>query len=1415
MPDTIKDFDTVLVPMQLEAFVLNPAVCGSGAEGDDTTRIAPITQPNYTFLRLDKYMLQKDVQNHADLHNTAPAIVNPRLYDLGSRDDEGQPKALRHRHGVYIHWILPRFYRSGTSAGSTVSKQRRREERLRRGLHAAPGDVEEDGSNDTPDFVQPPTRWIVIRKIEVDSIQPADAKLAFQDKEYEAWVVDSDHIWSLDQIPLDMDLQTDFAPFVKGHAGSDINIGEQAEVFIGRKTPLADWSETPNPSVDPPNLSLLQSGNQLFADFQMHNTNVFSVLDNFEYGAGDKDGPKYLSYAKASYYVLGWHWKDDVDPLWTSGKTIAHGASLANLFMTLQGADPTDSWMEKISQLHLMCHGAMYDVTWDHENKPKDVPADRYNARLRDQELAAVSVGTTPMDAIISYCTARKDHPGIPGDIAKLEESILAIDSLLYARDDGVEDQRQAKDTIYNWSFTRSPGGERYYFSGNDNDGKSDNQPMVPEREAILALRDLNQTKKLLDACRFAMTQYRWDMFSLWWKFVSDAGNDGTDPTAPSFLQKAKDLSEHISRLKDRMDELQHKIDLMLDPPIAIHGTNFLATAKPASMPAYCRANNPTVLIGGIESGWPTDYLNRVSVRAPYQVIPSSAALPESLNKVLTLFTKLPPLLKPHAIDLATEFYALRPGGGDSGTAPETRFYPQFHDKAIDPETQIERWRDQWSERQPWFPLFVEWEIEYDHIPFEYWNLDEHTARLSANVLSRYGITVKPRDGKEALPLWDDLKISQGDKGPDTRILSGRSLILPQPSFSLEAKVVQLFDNTPKDILDKYLTEDDRNDLRANMRKLSYLSSPLSGLFDGLVTQAEGSHVKPENKFVGPEGEISEAMVEAVIETAGLTKTNLEMIMGNSALTPYAAQQDFATDKWNPFKPVTHGQFRFRKLNVIDKFGQALMAIDQKPRVDGPPPIYPCISDFYEPQTIEVDGKLYANTVIKDEAKQCEFLQLPPQINQNARLNADFVKRIADDPPDMREGLDESANGATWRPATEWENPIWGWVITNYADFGIQLFLPDGTFYREVRFGGPLGALDAPKWLPFAPSTDPPTPETRQLDALAKELNDPSYLEGFWYMITTAQSKLAAAPTSYASFLNAIVGKPLALVNMGWSLELESQPLQTQTTKSPLTAPERLLTKPDDDDDESPYYKFQIRFGDREAEYDGLVGYFDTTTPESDELNLSKVKTFFAPEEGEKKPLERLNTTNYPLFTPFWEAPFPTRAPYDNENLIVKPAAFDDRRNARMSVFGAIIDPFTPVQAYSSFLPPVSLTLPHWSWQSAMNTMTAFFHAGPLTIPLNDVPEYHEKELLTSKNARDMPLRNLPLPSLGPGDWSFFQPYAQPSEEEDPQPKFNPFGIEKTGNLTKPGLQKGPYTAIEGFLQLRNPIMMPKPKQTA
>ncbi|KAF5857639.1 hypothetical protein ETB97_005494 [Aspergillus alliaceus] len=365
------------------------------------------------------------------------------------------------------------------------------------------------------------------------------------------------------------------------------------------------------------------------------------------------------------------------------------------------------------------------------------------------------------------------------------------------------------------------------------------------------------------------------------------------------------------------------------------------------------------------------------------------------------------------------------------------------------------------------------------HVPFEYWSLDEHKARLSHGSLIRYGIDVP--GGK---PLYEELGDGDVDKH-DVRVLSGRALILPQPSFSLAAKVKQLFDDTSPSTLDKYSPESRRKELLDGIKTLLYLSSPLSGLTDGLLTPSQESHIKPESKTIGPEGE--------------------HTIMNNSALTLFGSLARFIDPVHCPFKPVTHGQFRFRKLDIIDRFGQALVSIDPQPRIEGPPPLYPNISHFYDPQLVE--GKEEPNTVIKSPPWHCEFLQLPPQINQDARLNASFVIRTSDDPdpPTIKDPL-------YWRPTTEWEMPIWGWIVANYADYGIQLLLPNGTFYRE-------------------------------------------YLEGFWKMITVAPDRLPPAPTVYAQHLNSIVGKPLALVNMGRSLEVAGLHLLNQSTNAKVANP--------------------------------------------------------------------------------------------------------------------------------------------------------------------------------------------------------------------------------------------------------------------
>ena len=144
-----------------------------------------------------------------------------------------------------------------------------------------------------------------------------------------------------------------------------------------------------------------------------------------------------------------------------------------------------------------------------------------------------------------------------------------------------------------------------------------------------------------------------------------------------------------------------------------------------------------------------------------------------------------------------------------------------------------------------------------------------------------------------------------------------------------------------------------------------------------------------------------------------------------------------------PFKGVTHGQMAFRKLAIVDKFGQAIALPSTKPRlrrdVGDTEAIHPCLSDFLSPSTLPPDpssnlpyGNL--NTVfkepdlVKDKNPSCRFMQLTPSINQDARLNAAFVARKKN-----------KAGKLTWQETTDYDQPagpVWGVYIDPFLRAG-------------------------------------------------------------------------------------------------------------------------------------------------------------------------------------------------------------------------------------------------------------------------------------------------------------------------------------------------------------------------------------------
>ena len=120
-------------------------------------------------------------------------------------------------------------------------------------------------------------------------------------------------------------------------------------------------------------------------------------------------------------------------------------------------------------------------------------------------------------------------------------------------------------------------------------------------------------------------------------------------------------------------------------------------------------------------------------------------------------------------------------------------------------------------------------------------------------------------------------------------------------------------------------------------------------------------------------------------------------------------------------------------LVIVDKFGQAIACPFPKRKqrpVDGAQSsnpideldfIHPCLSEQLIPSMLNGSlNTVYTTQDTHDAATasgvpMTPFVQLQPSINQNARVNATFLKRVTG-----------KGTSSWWQPCTDWENPIIG-----------------------------------------------------------------------------------------------------------------------------------------------------------------------------------------------------------------------------------------------------------------------------------------------------------------------------------------------------------------------------------------------------
>ncbi|KAK3313355.1 hypothetical protein B0H66DRAFT_629115 [Apodospora peruviana] len=1342
------------IPMKLDAFIFNRSVCTAK---DKEARIAPINQHNYTFLRMEDHMAQSDLLPHADLHYSARPETNPRFTDLGRQTTR------TNRLGVYLHWVLPRAFRSGTAG--TPTEDKRQPEAMAKGI----SDKVEDPT--APVFPQVPNRWLVVRRLDPDTTEPKGAPIA----PVQAWIVESDRMFTIDKLGPEVDLQVDVAPFItsylaEGQDPSKVETKKQAEVFIGVRTPVDRWKgEDALKTEQRVGLSVASSSNQLFPDYQYHCGNVFSMLDTFSYVEGKET--KTLTASKT-----------DKDLLNISEGT-TRGDRLRSLQMELNKQEKVpaavEKWLHDQTSAQSICHGAMYDVEWNADARPPKIPANDCAERLHER--MPVAVGTTAIDTLIAYAASHQSPDTFEEDLYKLRV-------LLRAADDSLDAHERAADELTSEDFMHVDGGTQ--FTHADQSAKEPAKP--PSADTQKAFRELNAAQRLLDSLGRRRQQLRWDMFAIWWRYISDNDNKNEHRRA-----------EYIVAVKDARLSLR-KIDTVIGRlGKEVNRRKKLVTKDPegpkaGTMQEFSVRRDPTMLVAGVSAGWPTDFQKGLKVRLDTQLATAGGKVPDDSFPGLR---HVPEDLRPSASGLLQEFDALSDPTRKKPDAKDGVFFPVYHDgKYADKDPSDENpWRDRWNKTQPWFPLYMEWEGQYTHIPKGKWDMVEQPTEHQSLCGGRtqYGLIAD---------------VTKGYNGPkaDVRVVSGRSLILPQASFTLEAHIDRILSTIPKDVLKKYLSEERQALLKENLTKFAFLSAPLQGLTDHLLTLANGSHVKPLIRVPGQKP-VPLADAQKAAEEIEIDIDDLGLIDDASDPTPYGPNMTLLGKQQSGFKPATHGQFRFTKLNIMDKFGQAISAIDPVSAGSGHAPLYPCISEFFAPQALPADGlpNIVDRSRSSSKKGECEFLQLPMGINQPARLNASFLSASHGD---------RNQGEAYWRPAADWEeeSPVWGWVMVNYVDRSLQLFLPDGSFYSEVRVTeGSSSSSSEAKWRPFPPS--PRKGATKYMDQLLHLLvsKDQQYLLEFISMIDEAVKSLTAPPSAYGQFLNALTGRPLALVNMGWSLELAEKPKTNQSTldsQRNVVTPEPSLIRTKDN---TPYYKFPLKLGNRSRMTDGLVCYFsarsdlpDETDPSAPDLDLSHFYTYTpCPQPPKtasttKRYAQPISPQTFPKLTPFWHDPEVYVDAVSREDF----ETYETARNREIVPFGALIDPFLPVHGYTGILPTGALKLPTWTWESALKRMVTFFHVGPVVV-VGDVPPPPEPDGENGKEGEYA----LQISSLPVAEWAWLQPFSE-KEKGKEEPQFVELALGK--GEARPGFEKGPYTAVEGYLVMKAPIERKEPGQT-
>ncbi|MFF8717481.1 hypothetical protein ACF07T_39685 [Streptomyces sp. NPDC015184] len=767
-----------------------------------------------------------------------------------------------------------------------------------------------------------PNRWLVVRYFDPPQQPVPDGRQGVQAV---GWVVHSDYR-EADYTAADFDGTLPYGT----NRYIPRELPSEEREFLGRHQQLgADepWREPPRRE---PFLTAVGPGLPDFAAYHPYNRDVFSFHDTLSDLEAEAD--LYPPDNRLSYLVVGWYSEGPIDLLQQAisipgllpPDDTSPEAILAALGWALPQGVPQDLRRSLYS-------GTALGITWRHNDfqPPSDKP-----------EVAGitVAVGHSTGDAAAAL-TANQTPQEETGSLfsALYHGTIDTFDT-----PDGSDDLAEGLRTTW---FGGSTGGYSWRLADRPAQGSGPTKRTTGRVAAPGWLLELNARQAQYDRLVPELEHLQWRTWSLYWlrtrsvvegqhppqfDAAADAQLSLIDPNSLASRTKAK--HEEVLALLTQLpygttpQELEASIAAYVaDKPLP-EGTHLIRDAAP---PFY-RPSDPVIVVEGagtfddltrdtpLPCRLASDLLESVKIGTGFVERPADPAKPNLTN------------LPDACLALLQEFALLDQASWSDATAPgPAALHNAVAHPAQNTTGSLAEHTAPW--RQPWLPLYVQWDVRYIPTPYhsdgaDNWEFDGTTYQWKGT-----GST------------------ATDESSARRRFFRGRSFLTPTMRHVVRAQLARYLETYPQ------ASSLGIAALREDLGRLDLLSQTLDGFNDWLLLQGGGPRLLPP-------GDMAD-------------------LLGDSGTRPVPGDHNH-TDA-EVFQPVRAGQFFFHDLRIIDRFGRTVDIVNDRQNH---------IEQFTPVRAASVTPPDHQQRpLFPDAVGNQRFIQLPPRILQGARVRLEAV----------------------------------------------------------------------------------------------------------------------------------------------------------------------------------------------------------------------------------------------------------------------------------------------------------------------------------------------------------------------------------------------------------------------------------------